>query len=126
MVSAATTLRIQTVSRQINRLNLQQMLLSQKHQVLSQTSAEVGREYQKLYYQVNGLYGTVSAQQEDALTSKIQQYLPVWYSISDAENQLEMEEKALDTQLKALTEELKELEKAQENEAKNGAPKLSM
>ena len=126
MVSAAITLRMQTVIRQLSRLNLQQTLLSQKHQTMTQTSSEIGRQYQKLYYQVNGLYGTVSAEMEDSLTSKIEQILPVWYSINDAESQLEIEKTAIDTQIQALSKELDSLKEAQEKEAKSGAPKLSM
>ena len=126
MVSAATTLRIQVVSRQINKLTLQQTLLSQKHQSITSTSSEIGRAYQKLYYQANGLYGTVSAQEEDALTGKIEQILPVMYEINDAENKIEIEEKQIETQLQALTKELESLKELQINEAKNGAPKLCM
>ena len=81
MVSAATTLRIQTLSRQINKLNLQQMLLSQKHQTMASASSELGRQYQKLYYEANGLYGTISAQAEDNLSEKLQQIMPIWYLI---------------------------------------------
>lgn len=124
MVSAATTLRLQTVTRQINKLTLQQMLLSQKHQTLTSASAEMGRAYQKLYYQANGLYGTVSAQQEDALSAKLEEYLPVWYELNDAENQIVIEEKEIDTQLKALQEELKNLEKLRDDEAKKDIPKM--
>ena len=126
MVSAATTLRIQTLSRQINKLNLQQMLLSQKHQTMASASSELGRQYQKLYYEANGLYGTISAQAEDNLSEKLQQIMPVWYLMNDAETQIEIEEKEIDTQLKAMTEELKNLEKLQEDQAKKDAPKLCM
>ncbi len=126
MVQAITTARIQTITRQLNRYQLQQTLLAQQAQTLTQTSNEIGREYKKAYYSLNGLYGTVSAEQEDNLTAKIAQLEPVYYSINEKDNEIEIEIKELDTQIKALEKELENAEKAQEEQAKKDAPKLSM
>ena len=126
MVSAVTTARIQTITRQLNKFQLQQTLLAQQEQTLSQTSAEIGRDYKKAYYSLNGLYGTVSAEQEDNLTAKIAQLEPVYYAINEKDNNLEIEIKELDTQIKALEKELENLEKTQDEQAKKDAPKLSL
>ena len=125
MVSAVMTARIQTLTRQINRCQLQQTLLSQQEQTLSSTSAQIGREYKKAYAYVNGVYGTISAEQEDAFTSKLEQLEPVYYTINLKDSEIQTEIKELDTQLNALSKELEKAQKSEEEQAKKDAPKLT-
>ena len=126
MVSAVTTTRIQTLTRQINRCQLQLSLLSQQEQTLSSTSAQIGRQYKQAYAYVNGVYGTISAEQEDAFTSKLEQLEPVYYSLNAKDSQIQTEIKELDTQINALTKELEKIQKLEDDQAKKDAPKLSM
>ena len=126
MVSSVMTARIQTITRRINSCQLQQALLSQQEQTLSSTSAQVGREYKKAYAQVNGVYGTISAEQEDALTSKLEQLEPVYYALNSKDSDIQTEIKELDTEINALSKELEKAQKSEEEQAKKDAPKLSM
>ena len=46
-------------------------------------------------------------------------------SVKEMENQIELERKNLETQVQALTAERQSVEKAEENEIKNSAPKFA-
>lgn len=46
-------------------------------------------------------------------------------NVKDMENQIELERKSLETQVKALTAERESVEKAEDNEIKNSAPKFA-
>lgn len=125
-MSVIATLRIQTLTRQINKANLQMMLLTQQQQTMSSVVAESGRQYQQLYAKINGVYGTITAQQQDLFTSKLEQLEAVYIPLSEKDNEIDMEIAALETQIKAYTEELKNVEKFQESQAKKEAPKLTL
>ena len=64
------------------------------------------------------MMGMMQQQQEAANQSRLQQ-------IKDIENEIELQKKSIETQLKAAQAELQEVEKAEENNIKNSAPKFA-
>ena len=64
------------------------------------------------------MMGMMQQQQEMVNQTKLEQ-------IKDMENQIELERKSLETQLKAAQAEMQEVEKAEENQIKNAAPKFA-
>ena len=112
------TMRIQTLTHRINKCQLQMTLLSQQQQTLFDTSSNIGREYRQLYNQVNGLDGTISAEYQDALSSKLEQLQDVYFVMSERENDIEEQIKILNTQYQALTKELENVKKYNEESAK--------
>lgn len=125
-MSATTQLRIQTLTRLINKCNLQMALLSSQQQTMSQTSAELGTEYRRLYAQVNGVYGTITAEQQDAFTNKLKQLEPIYTLINNKDNEIDEEVSLLETQIQAYTKELENVKKLDETQLKDEAPKLTM
>lgn len=126
MVMAISTLRVQTLTRQINKCNLQMTLLASQQQTMSSVSFQVGREYRELYAKVNGVYGTISAEQEDSFTEKLAQLEPIYCLITEKDNDIDLQIAALETQLQAYTKELDEVKKLNAESAKKEVPHLSM
>ena len=124
-MSAIGAMRIQTLTHRINKCQLQMTLLSQQQQTLFDTSSNIGREYRQLYNQVNGLDGTVSAEYQDALSSKLGQLQEVYFVMSERENDIEEQIKILNTQYQALTKELENVKKYNEESAKKEVMKFS-
>ena len=91
MVMAISTLRVQTLTRQINKCNLQMTLLASQQQTMSSVSFQVGREYRELYAKVNGVYGTISAEQEDSFTEKLAQLEPIYCLITEKDNDIDLQ-----------------------------------
>lgn len=123
MVMAIKNIRVQTLTRQINKANLQMTLLAQKQQTLTSSSYMVGTEYKKYYSALNGVYGTISAEQEDAFTSKLEQLEPIYRALNEADNDIDIEIASLETQIQAWTKELESVEKLEAE--KKEVPKLS-
>ena len=126
MVMAIATGRVQTLTRLINKCNLQLTLLTQQQQTLSQMSSEIGRQYKQCYAYVNGVYGTISAEQEDTFTNKLKQLEPVYYMITEKDDDLDIQISLLETQLQAYTKELDSAKTLNEESAKKEVPHLSM
>ena len=124
-MSAIGALRIQTLTHRINKCQLQMTLLSQQQQTLFDTSATIGREYSQLYNQVNGLGNTVNAEYQDALSSKLGQLQEVYFVMSERENDIEQQIKILNTQYQALSKELENVKKYNEESAKKEVMKFS-
>ena len=124
-MSAIGALRIQTLTHRINKCQLQMTLLSQQQQTLFDTSATIGREYRQLYNQVNGLGNTVNAEYQDALSSKLGQLQEVYFVMSERENDIEQQIKILNTQYQALSKELENVKKYNEESAKKEVMKFS-
>ena len=125
-MSAIAHLRIQTLTRQINKCNLQMTLLAAQQQTMSQTSAEIGTEYRRLYAQVNGVYGIIDAEQKDSFTNKLRQLEPIYAMINAKDNSIDEEVAFLETQVQAYTKELEEVKKLEEKQNQKDVPHLTL
>ena len=117
-MTAIAALRIQTLTRKINKGNMQLMLLTQQQQTLSSMSSTIGREYKQLYTKINGVGNTVDAEQKDTFQAKLDQLEPVYLMINEKDTNIDEQIQVLNTQLKALNTELDNVKKYNEDNAK--------
>ena len=126
MVMAIANLRIQTLTRQINKANLQMMLLTSQQSTMSYTSSKIGSDYKKLYTQLNGLGSTIEAEQQDSFTDKLNQLGDIYYIINEKDTEIDEEIAILETQIQAYTKELESVKKFAEEQAKKEVCHLTM
>lgn len=119
-MGATTALRIQTVTNQINKLNLRQTLLAQRQQTFVAANSEMQQRFGKAYMLAYGKFYETTDEQKEAYKQYCTEVQQVLFTLNENENEIEIEINQMSTQLKALTAELEKLETLQQNEAKKG------
>lgn len=108
------------MQQRINKYNKQLLNISDRRSLIAVSQSEILQKYQKSFEANTSedsetVYNTVASWDQD----------PQVILLTNEDNQLDMEEDSIETQLNALQKELEAMEKAQEKCIKNGVAKLA-